>query len=152
MDTFSQRFGFIPRKDIMQIESMDDDLRNSLWNVLVLSFWKKLERHFQIDYDEIESSRYHYVERDDVRFLVKILWFSHFKKTFDDLSGFWKAEYEFIKKVFFSISGLRYMTFWSSLQEVIEIILHWKALSLSAILCLNASFLAIVLLALQLHR
>ncbi|MEP0914982.1 hypothetical protein NDI45_29225 [Leptolyngbya sp. GB1-A1] len=101
MDTFSQRFGFIPRKDIMQIESMDDDLRNSLWNVLVLSFWKKLEGYSQIDYDEKESNNYHHVERDNVRFLVKNLWFSHFKKTFDELSGFWEFDYRFIKKKFF---------------------------------------------------
>jgi hypothetical protein len=35
MDTFSQRFGFEPKKDIMQLGSMDTPLRNSLWNVLI---------------------------------------------------------------------------------------------------------------------
>jgi hypothetical protein len=70
----------------MQIESMDADLRNSLWNVLVLSFWNKLKGYALIDYDRQESSPEEY----NVKLLVKLLWFSHFKKTFDELSGWWE--------------------------------------------------------------
>lgn len=97
MDTFSQRFGFTSKKDIMQIESMDDDLRTSLWNVLILSFWSKLERYFDIDYDQKES----YTEIYNVKHLIKLLWFSHFKKTFDELSRVWPSDYKFIKEKFF---------------------------------------------------
>lgn len=79
MDSFSQRFGFTPRKTTMQIESMDSDLRNSLWNILVITFWEKLEGSITINYDLKESSPYQYIDRDDVRHLVKSLWFSYFK-------------------------------------------------------------------------
>ncbi|MBG1265274.1 AbiJ-NTD4 domain-containing protein [Nostoc sp. WHI] len=104
MDTFSERHGFKLKRDIMQIESMNDDLRNSLWNVLALLFWNKLEKYYQgyhIDYSETESSTYKYVERDDIKYLIKDLWFSHFKKKFDDLSGYWRQDYAFIKQSFF---------------------------------------------------
>ncbi|MEA5553059.1 hypothetical protein VB713_19120 [Anabaena cylindrica UHCC 0172] len=103
MDTFSQRHGFEPKKDIMQIDSMSNDLRNSLWNVLILSFWKKIETYSQggyIDYDRKESSAYQYFETDDIKSLIKILWFSHFKQPFDNLSGIWQRDYQFIKQSF----------------------------------------------------
>jgi hypothetical protein len=97
MDTFSQRLGFKSKKDIMQIESMDADLRNSLWNVLVLSFWNKLKGYALIDYDRQESSP----EKYNVKLLVKLVWFSHFKKTFDELSDYWPNDYKFIREKFF---------------------------------------------------
>jgi len=97
MDTFSQRFGFKPKKDIMQIESMDADLRNSLWNVLIFSFWDKLKGSDLINYGNKRSSP----EAHDIKVLVHLLWFSHFKRTLDELSGFWKSDYELIKKKFF---------------------------------------------------
>ncbi len=34
MNLFSQRKGLKPVKSIIQIDSMDTDLRNSLWNAL----------------------------------------------------------------------------------------------------------------------
>jgi len=40
---FSQRIGIRPVKKIVQIDSIDDDLRNKLWNVFVLAVLEKLE-------------------------------------------------------------------------------------------------------------
>jgi len=98
MDTFSQRFGFKPKKDIIQIESMDADLRNSLWNVLNLSFWNKLQNH-----DQIFSPRgaLYPPEKRSVKNLVKVIWFSHFKKPFDDVVDLWGNIYQSIKRMFF---------------------------------------------------
>ncbi|MEH2336513.1 AbiJ-NTD4 domain-containing protein [Nostoc sp.] len=118
MDTFSQRHGFKPKRDIMQIESMNDDLRNSLWNVLVLLFWSQLERYYQgyhIDYREKESSTYKYVERDDIKSLVINLWFSHFKQQFDNLSWYWRQDYTFIKQSFFEYK-------WYEIYDFLEFI------------------------------
>jgi hypothetical protein len=39
---FSERMGFKPVKDIIQINSMDDDLRNGLWNVLTIYYWNNV--------------------------------------------------------------------------------------------------------------
>ncbi|ULU27847.1 AbiJ-NTD4 domain-containing protein [Dyella terrae] len=39
MARFSERNGFVKPRDLIQIHSMDDDLRNGLWNVLYLHYW-----------------------------------------------------------------------------------------------------------------
>ena len=43
MTSFSQRKGLKPIKNIVQVDSMDADLRNGLWNVLCLFYWDKAE-------------------------------------------------------------------------------------------------------------
>lgn len=118
MDTFSQRHGFKPKREIMQIESMNDDLRNSLWNVLDIFFWEKIEKHSlygDIDYNRKESSRGQHLEIDDLKALIQILWFSHFKQLFDDLSGNWYQDYKFIKKTFFQYQ-------WNEIYDFLEFI------------------------------
>jgi hypothetical protein len=42
---FSQRKGYIPVSKIIQIEDMNDDLRNSIWNVLELFVWSPYKFH-----------------------------------------------------------------------------------------------------------
>jgi hypothetical protein len=36
---FSQRFGYTPIKNAVQIESIDEELRNMLWSVTKLYYW-----------------------------------------------------------------------------------------------------------------
>jgi hypothetical protein len=43
MKLFSQRKGLKPVKSVMQVDSMDDDLRNGLWNALTVYYWSKVE-------------------------------------------------------------------------------------------------------------
>lgn len=43
---FSQREGYIPVRDVIQIESMDDPLRNSIWNILD-DFFLHSDDHFK---------------------------------------------------------------------------------------------------------
>lgn len=40
---FSQRIGKTPIKEILQIESIDDELRNRIWNNIIQNFFDKLE-------------------------------------------------------------------------------------------------------------
>ena len=37
--SFSQREGFEPIKNVIQVDSIDEDLRNSLWNALHIWYW-----------------------------------------------------------------------------------------------------------------
>jgi uncharacterized protein with PIN domain len=97
MDTFSERFRFKPKRN-MQIRSMDDGLRNKLWNILLVCFWRMLQEYDRIDYDQKESNS----EKNNVKSLVKLLWFSHFKKPFNELYGHWPKDYQYIKERFFS--------------------------------------------------
>ena len=40
MELFSHKYGYKPVKSIMQVQSMDDDLRNSLWNAIHIFYLK----------------------------------------------------------------------------------------------------------------
>jgi len=72
---FSQREGIKPGKSVIQINSMDDDLRNSLWNALALCFWN----HIGSDFDYSLS---------DKTFISNI-WVYHFKEPLDTISDIW---------------------------------------------------------------
>ena len=44
--SFSQRRGINPTKKNIQIESMDDDLRNGIWNSLHKHYWAQYSQYF----------------------------------------------------------------------------------------------------------
>ena len=81
---FSQRKGISPGKNVIQIDSMDDDLRNSLWNALTLCYWDLIKRY----YDSLEEDKN----------LVKEIWVYHFKKPLDTLPNTWFSAHKAIKK------------------------------------------------------
>ena len=64
MKRFSQRKGLKPVAEVIQIDSMSAELRNSLWNVLDVSLWSS-SSHFKIE------------------LFSKQLWFLFFKKPID---------------------------------------------------------------------
>ena len=66
---FSQRKGITPVKSVLQTDSMDEDLRNGLWNVLFSFYWS---------YSEEWAS-------GNIDTLFKSLWHSYFKWPLDTL-------------------------------------------------------------------
>ena len=86
---FSQRKGIKPVKSVIQTDSMDDDLRNSLWNALTLNYWDSVKKNF-IDYFPL------------MKHFVKELWANHFKRPLDTLSDNWSDIYKEIRNEFYS--------------------------------------------------
>jgi len=81
--TFSERQGIKPVKSIIQIDSMDDELRNGLWNVLHGHFWHRFERDKGVP--EINL-----LAREGQNFWVlRDLWSEHFKLPVDEIPTFW---------------------------------------------------------------
>lgn len=80
---FSQRKGIKPGKSVIQIDSMDDNLRNSLWNALTLCYWDWIKKY---DNSTEESINF-----------VKEIWVYHFKKPLDTLPNFWFNIHKAIK-------------------------------------------------------
>ncbi|MCT2386792.1 AbiJ-NTD4 domain-containing protein [Erwinia pyrifoliae] len=76
MTLFSQRMGITPLEKAIQLESMDDELRYGLWNVLQVCFW---------DPNDYEISH----QLDDV---AKKIWFSFFKLPIDTCPPFFSKE------------------------------------------------------------
>jgi len=79
---FSQREGIKPAKSVIQINDMDIDLRNGLWNALTLCYWDYMEDDYDYDNNEV---------------FVKKIWVYHFKKTLDALPEFWSGMHKAIK-------------------------------------------------------
>ena len=77
---FSQREGIKPGKSLIQTNSMDDDLRNDLWNALTLRCWDYMEESYIHD-----------------KTFVKKIWVYHFKKPLDTLPDFWSNTHKAIK-------------------------------------------------------
>ena len=86
---FSQRKGFKPVKSVIQTDSMDDDLRNSLWNALTLNYWDNIKRN-SITYYPL------------MKHFIKKLWVNHFKQPLDTLSDYWSDIYKEIRNRFYS--------------------------------------------------
>jgi hypothetical protein len=73
MARFSERMGLRPIKDMIQRDSMDDDLRNALWSLIYTCYFKALgHRNAVSDYGSLER-------------LATALWMSFFKLPLDQI-------------------------------------------------------------------
>jgi hypothetical protein len=72
MTSFSQRIGLKPIRTIIQRESADDKLRNSLWNGLTFFYFDR----FPTWISESETS---------ISFLTKRIWIRHYGNRIDEL-------------------------------------------------------------------
>lgn len=104
---FSQRMGIKPPKKEIQIDSMDNDLRNSLWNALIIFFWDEIKAYWNKPYTYEYK---HIFER-----FIKKLWFNYFKKPLDTLSYEWPEIYGILRNYFFKCP-------WNEVYDFIEFI------------------------------
>lgn len=72
MKTFSQRKGFKPISETIQIESISPELRISLWNVLDIALWSRGGYLYGRPYSEAPIGSF-----------ARILWLYYFKKPID---------------------------------------------------------------------
>lgn len=103
MKLFSQRKGIKPVKSVVQVDSMDKELRNSLWNALSIYYWDKMENCG------------HLSSCEDINFLFKLLWYSYLKKPLDTLDDYWQRTYGEIREYFFQCP-------WNEVYDFIEFI------------------------------
>jgi len=86
---FSQRMGLKPVKEIIQEKSIDEDLLNSLWNIVYLFYLKNLPR-YRSELDNI-TGKY-----------ITNLWFQFLKEPIDEISNTCSNILEYIKDWFFN--------------------------------------------------
>ena len=65
---FSQKHGYKPVKSVIQLTSIDDDLRNGLWNALDVYYWSNAGgTHFlkdnRVTYSLISRLRLNYYKK-----------------------------------------------------------------------------------------
>lgn len=68
---FSERIGIKPVETALQVQGMNDELRNSLWNVLDVFIWSK------------NNFLYRQYGSGDIEEFSRRLWFHYFKKPMD---------------------------------------------------------------------
>jgi len=110
MRLFSQRYGFKPVKDSMQIDTVDNELRNRLWNALTMFYFDRL----------VNNNKFYIINNDKhMKVLLFRLWDRYFKKPLDGLNFYINGNtlhiYDEIKNYFFSCK-------WFEVYDFIEFV------------------------------
>lgn len=106
MNSFSQRKGLKPIKSIMQVDSMDDDLRNGLWNALQLFYWNITEKG-RFGEDITLYPKFY--------LLITFIWRDYFKTPIEDINRYWAKNKWTIKKYFYECT-------WHEVYDFIEFV------------------------------
>jgi hypothetical protein len=104
MGLFSLRHGFKPVKNIIQVDSIDADLRNRLWNALSEYYWTTIST----TYLGISIPAY-------TQTLLNRLWNNYYKKPMDTMPNSWNETYNEIRIYFFTSK-------WFEVYDFIEFI------------------------------
>lgn len=88
---FSERYGCKPVREIIQLDSMDMPLRNSLWNLLTLHVWN----------DYTECVTYNLSASPDHEKLCRKVWEDYFKDPLDRMATKWGHVLSDLRQYFF---------------------------------------------------
>lgn len=95
---FSERYGHKPIREVIQLESVDETLKNTLWSVLKLTVWDNVKRSTGIYKGYYISDG----QNSEIKHLCTMLWFHYFKKPLDTLDDDWDEILEYLRRYFFS--------------------------------------------------
>jgi hypothetical protein len=105
---FSQRIGKVPAIKTIQIESLDIELRNGLWNAFTIYFLDQIEKY----------SRYSGETEFDI--FCKVLWLHFYKLPIDSISGHHYDSENYIRDRFFKFQ-------WFEVYDFLEFIANLNA-------------------------
>ena len=101
---FSQRIGVTQVDTVLQVQGMNDDLRNSLWNVLDIFIWRK-KNFVMAQYGEA-----------GIQDFSSRLWFNYFKKPIDSRPNYGSDVLEQIRDYYFGVE-------WYEVYDFLEYVL-----------------------------
>lgn len=93
---FSQRIGARPATKLAQRESIDDDLRSSLWSVVSICHWDAGR-----DRNGAKLVSRDHVQDTSLSNLMVALWFHYFKRPVDTIPTYWGDCLEELRAYFF---------------------------------------------------
>lgn len=108
---FSERYGYKPARAALQIDSMDDALRNGLWSLLQNYVWTKGRTTSSV-YGTIGLSS---GENPSLWALSRSLWLDFFKKPVDTLKYDWREVLRELREFFFKAS-------WHDVYDFVEFV------------------------------
>jgi len=109
MPTFSERYGYKPVRSALQIESMDEELRNGIWNALDQHFWSTVKAEDLI-FDIRRISR-----NGILGSLIREIWARHLKLPLDTMSDYWGQTYPLLREHFFKCE-------WDRVYDFVEFV------------------------------
>jgi len=98
---FSERIGIIKAKDSIQLDYIDDDLQNGLWNAFQLSYLDRIDRQW--------------LNQTDYHSFLKNLWHNFFKLPLDTLDNWTETTKAQLREWFFNWE-------WFEIYDFIEFI------------------------------
>ncbi|MBF0518546.1 MAG: hypothetical protein HQK92_02355 [Nitrospirae bacterium] len=108
---FSERYNYTKIRDVVQIESMDEPLRNGLWSLLDIYIWK----HVQYSNNGyVDQSLSNPLNKTFNQLCIR-LWLHYFNKPIDTLDNDWSVVHTYIRKYFFECQ-------WYEVYDFIEFI------------------------------
>ncbi len=110
---FSERNGYKPIKETFQIDSIDEPLRNSIWNALQIYYWDS----FKITQDLYTHYYLSGYGNEKLRMLIQKIWIHYFKKPIDELGDDWQAIYKKNRNYYFE-------SIWFEIYDFIEFIVQ----------------------------
>lgn len=111
--TFSERHGYKPVNKIIQIESMNEPLRNGLWSMLQIHCWDDVI--FDPDFLGLEELNLNYPANNAIKNLCQQLWLNYLKEPLDQLNKNWPIACAHLRQYFFSCE-------WYEVYDFIEFI------------------------------
>ncbi|WBG62202.1 AbiJ-NTD4 domain-containing protein [Pseudomonas citronellolis] len=89
---FSERYGYMKPREAIQIDSMDEQLRTALWNLLIIYV---LKRHCSMEYWG-DPLHFRFFE------LTNRLWLDFYEKALDTMPQSWAKVVAYIRSEFYS--------------------------------------------------
>lgn len=108
---FSERYGYKNVREIVQIDSMDEPLRNALWSLLKIFVWDNVHASTGMYRGYYLSSH----SNKEIETLCNRLWFGYFKKPLDQLDDDWNKVYAQLRRHFFEFE-------WYEVYDFIEFV------------------------------
>ena len=106
--TFSERYGYKPIRNVIQIDSMDDPLRNGLWSILDILIFQ------HVDNSSHEFALVMNINKP-VKVLCQRLWIRYFKEPIDTLTDNWRHISKRLRTYYFSCS-------WHDVYDFLEFV------------------------------
>lgn len=100
---FSERHGFVTPRQAIQLESMDDALRTSLWNVVQETIWSTHK----------SQSGYSYTSHSNLSGMLKVYWRDFFKLPTNDIPANIRNAIDEVRAKFFAFQ-------WHGVYDFVE--------------------------------
>jgi hypothetical protein len=109
---FSQRIGITPANKLAQRQSMDDELRSSLWSLLTVCYWRT-----GTDSDGAPLKKGSFVQFSSLSELALRLWFRHYKLPVDTIDEYWGNWLAKLRERFFAAE-------WFEVYDLVEFVVQ----------------------------